>query len=223
MKQRARRFLAIPLAVWLAIQPVWGNPAGEPAILQIRVIEGEGAVHIAGSSSSRVLLVQITDETGRPVSGAAVSFRLPEDGPTGSLSSGLKTEITISGADGRAALQGVRWNQAVGQTQIRVTAAKGQARAGILVSQYVSEPSAKEALSARNRSDAAVEIRTLPEKGSSRLKWIALTLLIAGAGGGAAALLSRSSGGTGGPGAVPPPASSAPPVVGAPSIIVGKP
>jgi hypothetical protein len=49
------------------------------AILQIRVIEGEGAVHQPASRSARPITVEITEETGKPVAGAAVSFHLPEE------------------------------------------------------------------------------------------------------------------------------------------------
>jgi hypothetical protein len=37
--------------------------------------------------------VEITDETGKPISGAAVSFHLPEDGPGGTFASGLRTDL----------------------------------------------------------------------------------------------------------------------------------
>ena len=46
----------------------------------------------AGSKSDRPIAVQLTDETGRPLEGVAVSFRLPEEGPGGHLK-GVKTEI----------------------------------------------------------------------------------------------------------------------------------
>ena len=46
------------------------------------------------------IAVQLTDETGRPLEGVAVSFRMPEEGPGGSFESGMKTEIAITAADG---------------------------------------------------------------------------------------------------------------------------
>ena len=59
--------------------------AQDPAIVQIKVIEGEGAVYAVGSRATRGIAIQVTDETGRPVEGASVSFRLPDDGPSGSF------------------------------------------------------------------------------------------------------------------------------------------
>ena len=42
-------------------------------------------MHAPGSRSARPMTVEITEETGKPVAGAAVSFHLPEDGPGGTL------------------------------------------------------------------------------------------------------------------------------------------
>ena len=50
--------------------------------------EGDGAIYAKGSRATRGLTVLITDETGRPVEGATVSFSLPADGPSGEFSSG---------------------------------------------------------------------------------------------------------------------------------------
>ena len=65
----------------------------EPALLQIRIIEGEGAVHTVGTRASQALVLRITDESGRPVPGASVSFRLPDEGPSGTFQTGLRTEV----------------------------------------------------------------------------------------------------------------------------------
>src|SRR5437879_5619201 len=54
--------------------------AQDPAILQVRVVDGEGAVYAIGTRATRGVTVQVTDETGKPVEGASISFRLPEEG-----------------------------------------------------------------------------------------------------------------------------------------------
>ena len=51
-----------------------GSATAQVAILQIQIVEGEGAVYAPGARSARPLAVEVTDETGRPVAGAAVSF-----------------------------------------------------------------------------------------------------------------------------------------------------
>src|SRR5580698_8535226 len=105
-------------------------PLDNPAILQIRVLEGEGVAYPLGGRATRGVTIQVTDETGKPVEGASVSFRLPEEGPSGTFSSGSRTEIGMTKPDGRAAAWGMQWNHTEGPFEIRITAVKGQARAG---------------------------------------------------------------------------------------------
>jgi hypothetical protein len=95
---------------------LWAAPAlAQVAILQIRVIEGEGAVHLPASRSSRAITVEITEETGKPVAGAAVSFHLPEDGPGGTFVNGLRTEVVLTDSSGHASLHGLQANRVPGR------------------------------------------------------------------------------------------------------------
>lgn len=163
-----RRFLSLGLASCLAAQTTVAPPPAatrEVAILQIRVVEGEGAVQAAGSRATRGLSVEVTDETGKPVGGAAVNFRLPEEGPSGVFANGMKTEVVITSSDGRATLWGMQWNRVEGPFQIRVTAAKGQARAGTVIAQYLSRAVAA-------KQGAASGTRAVAAPGSSRGKWL---------------------------------------------------
>jgi len=101
--------------------------AGEE--LHIRIVEAAGPVHVAGSRSGRPLVVEVVDQSGRPVEGAAVSFRLPGGtGPGGMFENGLPTEVVITKSDGLAAAPGIRWNKVAGPFQIQVLAAKGDLR-----------------------------------------------------------------------------------------------
>jgi hypothetical protein len=126
----------ISVALVLLLFPVAAQ--NDPAILLIRIVEGEGAVYPIGSRATRGVTVQVTDETGKPVDGAAVVFRLPVDGPTGTFSSGMPTEVVPTGADGRANVWGMQWNRVTGPLEVRITAAKGQARAGTVCGLYLS-------------------------------------------------------------------------------------
>jgi hypothetical protein len=172
----------------------------DPAILQLHVVEGDGATYALGSRATRGITVQVTDETGRPVDGATVSFRLPEDGPSGAFSSGGKTEIMTTRSDGHASAWGMQWNRTAGLIEIRVTASKGQTRAGIVCSQYLSAS-----------ADAGAKPRKVSGGGH---KWLWIALGVAGAAGAAvvgAAVIGKS-GGTPAPAAVQ---------IGAPTIILG--
>jgi hypothetical protein len=197
---------------------VQNDPA--PAILRIRVLDGEGSIHTAGTKSNQAFVVMISDEADRPVEGASVSVRLPDEAPTGLFANGMRTEIALTGPDGRVSIRGIRWMRTAGPVQLRITANKGEARAGILSTQYITEPSGGRA-------------RRGPDPGSgpprptaridqpSRSKWILVAALIGGAAAGGVAAAAR--GGSSAPGA-PPPAVTQPAVtIGSPTISVGKP
>ncbi len=186
----------------------------DPAILQIHIVEGEGAVYPIGSRATRGVTVQVTDETGKPVDSAAVSFRLPDDGPTGEFSSGRRTEIVTTGADGRANVWGMQWNRVTGRLEVRITAAKGEARAGTVCGLYLSD-----ALGNAPAADARLtEPRDTAPGGWRRHKKIWMGVGIAAAAFvGVAAVSSRGT-----PSSAAAAAVNAP-QIGTPSIIIGKP
>jgi hypothetical protein len=129
---------------------------------------------------------------------------MPEEGPGGSFESGMKTEIAITRADGRAAVHGIRWNAIPGPFQIRVTAAKGESRAGAICSQYISDtPAAKSPRAG----------------GSGKRKWLVIAAIAAG---GAAAGLAVGKGSAASPASTP--SVAAPPAqIGIPTITIGRP
>lgn len=114
----------------------WGQT--DPAVLQLRVVQGEGSVYAAGSRATRGVIVQITDETGKPVEGAVVNFRLPDQGPTGQFASGQRAEIVNTDASGQAEVWGMQWSRETGAFEMRITAAKGQIRGGVVCPLYLS-------------------------------------------------------------------------------------
>jgi len=151
--------------------------AQDPAILQIKIVEGEGAVYAGGSRSTRGVTVQVTDETGKPVEGATVSFRLPDAGAGGAFASGSKTEIVTTRGDGRAAVWGMQWNRTEGSFEVRITAVKGSARAGTVCGLYLSN-------AASARDQAAPAGHAGPSRGH---KWVWIALAVVGGAGGAVA------------------------------------
>jgi len=222
MKKRARGALAAVLSMWLsgpagASQAAVNPPgAGEAAILQLQVIQGEGAVHTAGTRSSRPLVVEVTDEAGRPVEGAAVSFRMPEEEPSGTFASGLRTEVLVTGRDGRASVWGIQWGMTPGPVRIRITAARGHARAGTVAVQQIearrpgNEPSTRPVSASRPRG-----------------RWLPIAVAAAGAAAGGLVLgLTRQTqqASAAAASAAALSAAKAPAVqVGPPTITIGKP
>jgi hypothetical protein len=181
------------------------------AVLHIQVIEGEGAVHTPGSHSLRPLTVEITSETGKPVEGAAVSFHLPEEGPGGTFGNQLRTDVVITDAKGRASLRGLQLNHAPGPFQIRIVAAKEQAHAGAVSSQYISEPRSGTV----STSLPAPAASGTPTASRSSLKWIVMAVAAGGAAAAVALLAGKSGAGS------TPAASTA--VTAAPTITIGQP
>lgn len=185
----------------------------QTATLQIRVVEGEGAAHTAGTRNTLPLTIQVTDETGRPVEHATVSFHLPEDGPSGTFPNGLRTDISTTDSAGRARIRAIQWNRIPGPFQIRIIASFEQVRAGLVSRQYIEGRLAASAASDRPRGAPVTATR-------GHTRWIAIAALAAG-GATAGILLGRSRN----------PASpaaaavvSAPIVtIGAPTISLGKP
>jgi len=151
--------LAKPVAQNLAAQDVAAqDPASQSTVLHIAVVSGEDATHAPGEHVAKPVTVQVTDGTGRPVEGARVSFQVPREGPGGVFSSGLATDLAVTDANGRATVRSLQLNRIAGRCLIRVTAAKEQARAGIVLQQYIIERSG-----ARESADRTAPL-TAPEK-----------------------------------------------------------
>jgi hypothetical protein len=123
---RARRFACCCLATLAALLHADGALTG----LNIRIVDGEGQKYAMGSRATRGLSVEITDDSGKPVEGATVTFLLPEQGPGGVFANGTRTEVTSSRADGTAQASGIQWNHTPGSFEIRIRAAKEDVHAG---------------------------------------------------------------------------------------------
>lgn len=181
--------------------------ANASVIVQLRVVEGEGTTYRTGSRATRGVTVLVTDEAGIPVDMASVSFRLPDQGASGTFNSGLRTEVVTTGPDGHASVWGMQWNKTPGTIQIRITAIKEQARTGIVSTQYLSDTAAPKA--------GGEGVFTASHKGH---KWLWIGMLAAGAAAGGAYAMLRSQG---------PSASSTTSTtgisIGTPSVVVGQP
>jgi hypothetical protein len=230
--------LAFP---WMAVAQI--------ASLRITALEGEGATHPAGAHISRPLTVQVTDDLGQPVAGAAVSFQLPPEGPSGVFSNGLRTDLAITDTAGRATIQSIQLNRASGQCAIRITAVKQltrdlgeglhavvQARGATVVFQYTdedrptrvapAEPApistlSPEAAAGAPSAERSADITPTAAKMEPRSskKWIVLAAIVAACAGAAAAVAVSRA--TGSKPSSTGPGSTA--TIGAPTITIGNP
>src|SRR5436309_12779163 len=77
--------------------------AQEPAPrLNIVIVEGEGAINNIRQRTAREEIVQVEDENHQPVAGAAVSFLLPDSGPSGTFANGTRVFSTVTDSKGQA-------------------------------------------------------------------------------------------------------------------------
>ncbi len=180
---------------------------GQGAALHVKSVEGEGATYAPGSRATRGVSVLVTDESGRPVDSAIVSFTLPMTGPSGEFVSGTRTEIVTTKGDGRASVWGMHWNRLPGPFELRVTAIKGQSRADLAVKLELS--------GAPSKSSAPSSVGG----GNHKWLWIGLGGMAAVAGAVAAGFASKGSSGSSGGSSV----SNAAVQIGTPTISLGHP
>lgn len=197
-----RHFLALAAALALAgtASRLWAQ-----STLSIKITEGEGATYPLGGRATRGISVEVTDEVGRPVEGATVAFRLPDDGPSGAFASGGRSEVVTTKSNGVASVWGMQWNRVAGEMSVKVAAAKGSAKAGTSILQFLSATAKLPELKEK-----------IPSIGGGH-KWLWVSLGVAGAAGAAVAATGIAS----------KPAASAAPAstvqIGTPTIVVGKP
>jgi hypothetical protein len=177
--------------------------ADDIALLNLRVVEGEGSVYAAGSRAARGITVEITDELARPVTGASVSFMLPESGPSGAFTGGKRTEVAVTNTEGKASVWGMQWNKTPGTVEVRITALKGSVRAGTISTQYITD---------KQPSSSGFSV-------SHRRRYLIIAAAAAGAAGAAIALGGSHSSTA----EQPPAAVVAPPSIGNPTITIGRP
>jgi hypothetical protein len=207
MQERCARWgrAVAALAVLLA-----ASALGQEA-LRVEVTDGAGAVVPAQALSSRRFAVAVKDAGGRPVPGATVHFRLPAEGPSGVFASGLRTESTVTGAQGEAVVYGIRWGAQPGRLEILVTATEGGRRGEARIPVEVS------ATARMAREDRGNPSFRAPSGSKRWVLWVAV-------GAGAAAGLAAAGGRGGNPQTYAPPAAVVvTPTIGTPTITIGKP
>jgi hypothetical protein len=182
------RYLAGSLSVWIALTAV---PLRSQEMLNLIVVEGEGAINNIRQRTARETIVQVEDENHKPVAGAVVVFTLPSQGAGGTFANGAQTLTVTTDAQGRAVAQGLRANRIAGRWDMRINASLGN-RTGTVT---VSQTNAAVAGAAGGAAGAAAGISA---------KTIAIIAAVAGAAAaGGAVAATRSGGGGGNPAGAP--------------------
>ncbi len=108
--------------------------AQQPA-LHIVIVEGDGAINNINQKINVAPVVEVRDESNKPVEGAAVVFSLPTQGPGGIFANGTNTLTATSDRQGRATANGIRLNRQTGKFDIRVTVSVGGQTASATITQ----------------------------------------------------------------------------------------
>lgn len=115
-------FLAVRFALVLQLGGGLAVAQSIPTMLNIVVVQGDGAMGQVGRRASHDPIVRIVDEKQSPVSGAAVVFTLPTEGASGSFANGSKTLTVVTDAAGVATAKGLRFNGIPGKVPIHLNA-----------------------------------------------------------------------------------------------------
>ena len=110
------RHLALLLALWFS-----ATTQAAP-MLNLVVVEGEGATNNIRQRTARAPVVQVEDENHKPIAGAIVVFTLPSNGAGGAFANGARTLTMVSDSKGQAVANGFRPNGLKGQFNIHVNA-----------------------------------------------------------------------------------------------------
>jgi hypothetical protein len=116
------RSVAILMAIWFGLADL---PLRAQQMLNIVIVEGEGAINNIRQRTARETIVEIDDENHKPVAGAVVTFTLPTQGAGGAFAGGAQTLTVMTDALGRAVATGLRVNRVAGNWNIRVNASFG--------------------------------------------------------------------------------------------------
>jgi len=111
--------------------------------LQIRIVEGDGAINSIRLHHAHDPVVQVVDIGGNAVAGATVTFLLPGTGASGAFQDNGLSLTVESDAHGMAAARGLRPNRIPGPFRIRVTASWHGQSAGAELTETNAEPVVK--------------------------------------------------------------------------------
>lgn len=129
--QRGVTWLALGLL--LSLRPVPALAQGADPGIKITVKEGEGSINNINAARAKEPVVLVTDASDKPVSGAQVSFLMPDNGASGVFPASGSHMVVTTGNDGVATGRGLKPNNVVGAFEIRVTASfQGQTARAVI-------------------------------------------------------------------------------------------
>ena len=94
-------------------------------LLRVIVLQGQDATHEAARGLAALTVVEVRDENDKPVEGAAVTFRIPQDAQAGSFAGGKLSYTGRTNSQGQVGMTGFIPSQQPGNLDITVTAVFG--------------------------------------------------------------------------------------------------
>jgi hypothetical protein len=125
---------ALAVCLQLLTAPVSGQAL--PKVLNLIIVDGEGAVNNLGQRANRAPVVRVEDESSKPIAGVAVVFTLPASGASGEFKGGSKTMVVTTDESGRAVASGLKVNRVEGKLPIHVNASYRGLTARTNISQF---------------------------------------------------------------------------------------
>jgi hypothetical protein len=127
---------------WGVVILAVGAPAtaADPEGLNIRIIDGQGAINNVRTRTARAPVVEVRDAQNRAVSGASVTFQTPFAGP-GAVFGSERVLVTQTDSEGRAAGRGLVPNGVTGPFEIHVTASFNSQVVSASIRQINASPS----------------------------------------------------------------------------------
>jgi hypothetical protein len=111
--------------------------------LRIVVVEGDGAINNVRTHTTHDPVVEVRDDKDGLVPGASVTFQAPSNGASAEFGDGMRSFVTQTDGEGRAAAHGLRPNSITGPYEIRVTASFNSQTASAVITETNAAPEAK--------------------------------------------------------------------------------
>jgi len=124
-----------PLTMLAAELPFPPVPDPQPQLLQITILDGEGALNNIRQRTAREPIVEVKDENHKPVAGVLILFAIQSNGGAGASFAGASTLSVTTDAAGRAVAHGLIPNNKTGEFTIKVTATLGALTAVVIITQ----------------------------------------------------------------------------------------
>lgn len=139
------------LAPLFVVAACWAQDSANKQ-LKINVLAGEGSANNVSRRLAAAPVVEVTDDAGKPVSGAQVTFETPRTGPSATFFGEMHRNTVTTDAKGQAKVLSLTPNDTLGKFRIFVRATSGNSFAETTINQTNSQgPNSGPQASSKNK------------------------------------------------------------------------